>query len=105
LGDRNIFVLDKDGERRALTKRPDLLDHSIPQFEWGTEGRGTTCLALALLADAVDDDTARGLHREFEQDVVSHLPDSWTLTREELVAWVALQQDDLEAGEDRGAVA
>lgn len=105
VGDCNIFVLDKDGERRALTKRPDLFDHSQARFDWGNGDRGTTCLTLALLADAVDDDTARELHREFKQNVVSNLPASWTLTREEIVAWVALQQDDLEADKDRGAVA
>ncbi|WP_227132361.1 DUF6166 domain-containing protein [Halorubellus salinus] len=105
LGGRNVFVLDKDGERRALNKRPDLLDQPSTQFDWQDGEQGTGHLALALLAHAVDDDTARELHHQFEQDVVAHLPASWSLTREEILAWVALQQEDLEAGEDRGAVA
>jgi hypothetical protein len=103
--EHSVFVLDEDGRRRSLQKRTDLANHSPTGFSWGYGGSGPAQLALALLADAVDDETALEHYDEFKWDVVAELPASWTLTREEIVAWIDQRTDDADAGGDRGAVA
>ena len=71
---------------QPLDPRLDLLKHSPCGFEWGYGGSGPAQLALALLADALnDDDQAVILHHEFKWMVVATLPlHSWRLTRQEI---------------------
>jgi hypothetical protein len=57
-------------------------------MNWGYYGTGPQQLALALLADAIDIDTAGRLAGRFKFDVIGGLPDSWTMTREDIIAWV-----------------
>lgn len=78
----------------ALDPRFDLHTHSSTGFAWGrgeTSGAPAHQLALALLADALQDDArARQLHRDFCRRVVGLLPERWTITRSRIAAYAAV---------------
>lgn len=67
---------------RGLPLRLDLRSHSPGGFEWGPGESGPAQLALALLADHLDDDgRALAVYQEFKRRVVQVLaPDGWKLT-------------------------
>lgn len=67
---------------QALPVRRDLRNHSPDGFEWGYGGSGPAQLALALLADALDDDArALALYQRFISAVVANLPSpGWRLS-------------------------
>ena len=69
-----------------LSPRLDLWKHSITGFEWGYPGDGAAQLALALLADCLDDEAeAIGWHEDFKAAVVAGFPhEGWTLTEQEI---------------------
>ena len=71
---------------RPLNPRLDLWNHNPTGFEWGYSGSGPAQLALALLADLLNDDAeAVNLHQEFKEAVVAHLDRrSWRLTSEQI---------------------
>ena len=63
-----------------------LSSHSPDGFEWGYGGSGPAQLALALLADCLDNEQeAVEWHQDFKSAVVAGLPrEGWTLTEEEI---------------------
>jgi hypothetical protein len=71
---------------RPLSPRQDLWNHSPTGFEWGYGGSGPAQLALAILADLLEDDEAAiELHQDFKSVVISSLPQpGWTLTEEQV---------------------
>lgn len=75
-----------DKQLEPLALRLDLDNHSPTGFEWGYAGSGPAQLALALLADALDDDTeAARLHQAYKWRVVCGLPrPGFTLTSDEV---------------------
>jgi hypothetical protein len=78
----------EDGDAHELPMRLDLYNHSPTGFEWGYGGSGPAQLALALIADAINDDgMALWLHQKFKFKVVGSLPRDapWQLTRAEIV--------------------
>ena len=77
----DVFV-SEGVKARKLRKRLDLMNHSPTGFEWGYHGSGPAQLALAILADALDDDErAVRLHQQFKFTMIGVLPRSsgWTL--------------------------
>jgi hypothetical protein len=80
-GRRSPLGLEVTVNGQPLDPRFDLWEHSPTGFEWGYGGSGPAQLALALLADHLDDDErAITLHQDFKFAVVTKLPHSWTLT-------------------------
>jgi len=79
-------VVTVDGE--PLDPRHDLHNHSPDGFEWGYPGSGPAQLALAILADHLEDDEeAINLHQRFKWEVVTKLPERrWTLTSRDIDA-------------------
>jgi Family of unknown function (DUF6166) len=77
-------IVTVDGQ--PLNPRLDLWNHSPTGFEWGYGGSGPAQLALALLADHLDDDgKAVSLYQAFKFAVVAKLPKrGWTLTTAEI---------------------
>lgn len=71
---------------RPLNPRLDLWSHSPTGFEWGYGGSGPAQLALALLADHLEDDKrALEFYQRFKRTVVSCLPYAgWTLTGKQI---------------------
>jgi Family of unknown function (DUF6166) len=79
----------KVGNRR-LPLRLDLRDDAASGFEWGYEGSGPAQLALAILADFLDDDPrAVRLHQAFMREIIGHLDaESWEMPEGTVAAWV-----------------
>lgn len=74
-----------------LTLRHDLRNHSPTGPEWGYAGSGPTQLALALLAEAPDDDElAQDHYQKFKFQIVAGLDrEQWILTQAEIRCWIA----------------
>lgn len=68
---------------QVLDPRLDLMNHSPTGLSWGYCGSGPAQLALAILADFLEDDRAAVmLHQDFKNMIISRLPGdrNWTLT-------------------------
>ena len=87
-----------DGQKcQALPLRLDLFNHSPTGFSWGYGGSGPAQLALALLADALDDDDrAIRLHHAFKFKVVAAWPEGerWWITAAQIAAVVSLIEQE-----------
>jgi hypothetical protein len=74
-----------------LDPRYDLRIHSPTGFDWGYAGSGPSQLALAILADCTDPETALKHYQEFKSSVVASFPDErWTLSEDEVRNAIAL---------------
>lgn len=79
-----------DGKRlfpgRSLRHR----SHSPTGFNWGYGGSGPAQLALAVLLECTDEETAGRLYQEFKWEWISHIPGGmdfdWEIPVE---AWIA----------------
>ena len=69
--DGSIYVINPNGQE--LKPRLDLVNHSATgEFNWGYGGSGPAQLALAILADYLnDDEKAVTLHQDFKWALVS----------------------------------
>jgi hypothetical protein len=76
---------------RRLNPRRDLWNHSPNGFEWGYGGSGPAQLALAILADHLDDDQeALNFYQRFKWAIIAELPGrGWRLTTLEIDAVLA----------------
>jgi hypothetical protein len=81
-GRRRFGATKVSVDGRPLRFRLDLRNHSPAEFEWGYGGAGPVQLALAILADHLDDDQeALDLHQRFKWFTVAELPRHyWKLT-------------------------
>jgi hypothetical protein len=82
-----VQVVDAKGSR-ALNPRFDLRNHSPTGFSWGFAGSGPAQMALALCADALDDDErARRVYQRFKFRVVARwkMGEPWTITQADIV--------------------
>lgn len=70
-GCADAFVIDDDGVERPLNPRLDLRRHSPSGYEWGYGGSGPAQLALAIVADAMGDQTAMTVYQEFKWEIVA----------------------------------
>lgn len=99
----NLMVLvDVDGDTAVLQPRHDLRNHSPDGFNWGYGGSGPAQLALALVADVLNDD-ARALrtYQPFKWRVVARWRQSigWSITEDEILATVvALEAERARSG-------
>lgn len=78
--------------RQKLRLRLDLWNHSPTGFEAGYGGSGPAQLALAILADALDDDDlAIRLHQKYKWQVIAKLPRNadFTITHAEVEDFMA----------------
>ncbi len=80
-------VVTVDGS--SLPARADLKLFSPNGFEWGYEGDDPAQLALAILADATDDETAIAFAHSFMVEIVANFDNEWEMTAEQVQ--VALQ--------------
>ena len=69
-----------------LNPRLDLRKHSVTGFEWGYEGSGPAQLALAILAEELQDDKlATERYHMFKRVIVAKLAYAeWSLTSDEI---------------------
>jgi hypothetical protein len=85
-GQRQGSVVRVTVDGRLLNPRQDLYNHSPDGFEWGYGGSGPAQLALAILADYLnDDEQALNLYQRFKWEVIATLPKkSWTLNEQQI---------------------
>ncbi len=90
-------IVEKDGE--VLDWRLDLFNHSPSGLEWGYNGSGSAQLALAILADYLDDDDeAVQLHQDFARLCIAGLEhDEWEMTENQVRRTVLV----LRAGQEK----
>jgi hypothetical protein len=99
-GKCHVYVVEagKGARRRPLRLRLDLNNHSPTGFEWGYAGSGPAQLALAILADALnDDERALRLHQKFKFKVITMLDRNapWAITDHAVLQFV--REYDVEA--------
>lgn len=83
--ERYVLVRDPDGMVRFLPPRYYLRRYAESGFRWGEARAGAAQLALALLADATDNDSmARKVHQRF---LFRHV-NGWASTRD----WILSQE-------------
>jgi hypothetical protein len=70
-----------------LPPRTDLHAWTQGELDWGAFSRPAHQLALALLADALGEALALSLTGAFSAQVVQLLPDTWTLTCDDIADW------------------
>jgi hypothetical protein len=89
---RNDRVLVRENEQwRPLDPRLDLDRNGQSRFTWGRESAAGNRLAVALLADALDDDkTAVGLAGAFTARIIVMLPERWTMSRARVLSFVEM---------------
>jgi hypothetical protein len=82
-----------------LNSRLDLMNHSSVEFEfeWGYGGSRPAQLALALLANHLNDDkVAIAFHQSFKWKVVSKLPyEGWELTSQQIDAALKIMRSEV----------
>lgn len=84
-GSRTIDGIRVRVDGRALDGRYDLKRFSNGGFEWTYEGAEPLQLALAILADHLDDDAeAMRLCDPFMRKVVANLDNDWELTGDDI---------------------
>ena len=85
-GSRGIDGLAVTVGGTPLDPRYDLKRIARGGFEWTYEGEGPAQLALALLADCLQDDQrALELHEGFMRQVIADLDNDWQLTSENIL--------------------
>ncbi|WP_020476405.1 DUF6166 domain-containing protein [Zavarzinella formosa] len=98
VGDRNpdgceVMVTDltHEGGGYPLDPRNDLRNYSPDGFEFGYSGSGPSQLALAILADVLEDDNlAVKLHIDFKNKVISRLEgNTFSLFKEDVQPAIA----------------
>jgi len=100
---RGGTVVTVDGQ--LLDLRLDLVNHSPTGFEWGYGGSGPSQLALAILADYLQDDSlAMHLYQEFKWKVVSGITSKkWELKESDVQVVVDKIQTGLEKGNEESS--
>lgn len=87
-GTRAFDGLDVRVDGAPLDPRFDLQTYSKNGFEWSFEGAEPQQLALAILADATDQETALRLSGPFMAAIVANFDNDWEMTEEDVQAAV-----------------
>ena len=83
----------RDGVELSPKASQDIINHSPDGFNFGYTGSGPAQLALALLYDVTGDSyQASKYHQGFKWEFVSGFGDEWTITSEEISAWLKAQE-------------
>src|SRR5579872_4011957 len=81
------LVVTVDGQR--LSEHYEVRQFTNRGFEWSYEGTSPQQLALAILFDHLGaNDRAIALAEPFMRDVVANFDNDWTLTGDEVAAYV-----------------
>jgi hypothetical protein len=87
----NVLLVSMDGGYFGHESSLRVCNHSPTGFDWGYGGSGPAQLALALLLEVAEEETAVELHQAFKWEVVAAFPrDRWRITTRQLCEWVRL---------------
>ena len=79
-GDRTIDGIQVTVDGQPLADRTDLKMICDGGFEWGFDGPATEQVALAILADHLDDSAvALQLYPEFAREIVANFANEWEM--------------------------
>lgn len=86
-----IATVTRNGEPFDPKYSLAVRNHSPTGFEWGYQGSGPAQLALAILLEETDRETAERYYQRFKREVIAHLerPEHWTLTSLIVQDWLA----------------
>ena len=88
----NTYVYVKgDGPDRPLPLRLEVREHSPTGFNWGYGGSGPAQLALALLADATNNNyLTLEYYQRFKDDVIAGWPygGNWKIRQNTILIWL-----------------
>jgi hypothetical protein len=80
-GDRTIDGIIVTVDDAPLDEHLEIKPLCEDGFEWGFEGPASAQLALAILADHLDDNArALALHEAFMREVVANFANEWVMT-------------------------
>lgn len=86
----NVWVVSSESDDPTpLNPRFDLANHSPDGFAWGYAGSGPAQLALAILAHASDDETAKKYYQAFKFAKIVRLQGNWTISALEVKDWLS----------------
>ena len=68
--------------------------HSPTGMNWGYGGSGPADLALSLLTAVVGRTKAFKWYQQFKFEIVAAFDDNWSITAEDIRAWVAGKEDE-----------
>lgn len=81
--------VERNGRPFTAARSLKVRNHSPTGFEWGYGGSGPAQLALALLLDNCDKETALALYQRFKFEKIGGLNrDQWSMTSDDIVEWV-----------------
>ena len=63
-------------------------NHSPDGFNWGYGGSGPAQLALAILLEVVDQETALKNYQDFKFDIIAKLPESNFEVNIDVISWI-----------------
>lgn len=78
----DAIVVTIDGE--PLAPRTDLKQFSENHFEWGYEGNESRQLALAILANCVNDQIALQYCESFMREIVANFGNEWEINEDQV---------------------
>ena len=98
-GDRTIDGIKVTVDGRPLDQRLDLHSYTANGFEWSYEGPEPRQLALAILADHLDDAAkAKALVEPFMTAIVANFGNDWEMNSADIdAALVAIQRQQARA--------
>jgi Family of unknown function (DUF6166) len=87
------FEVWKDGKPFSAVKSLKIRNHSPDGFSFGYCGSGCAQLALGILLEVTDQETAENLYQDYKNSVISMLPkeegSTWKLTSEQVLEWLS----------------
>lgn len=78
----DAIVVTVNGE--PLAARADLKQFSENHFEWGYEGNESRQLALAILANCVNDQIALQYCESFMREIVANFGNEWEMNEDQV---------------------
>lgn len=87
-GTAHRIIVQKDGESFSPAPSQRVVNHSPDGFNWSYGGSGPAQLALALLLDVTDRNTALDHYQDFKRQFVAAWGDTWSITSDDILKWV-----------------
>ena len=86
------FPVYIDGKLLGPARSQKIRNHSPDGWNWGYNGSGPAQLALGLLLEFTDEETARRLYQKFKCDVIAGLSEDFELKVADVKDWIKKKQ-------------